>query len=345
MLQRVIMKRFVVWCGCLLLVAGLASLGAAEQVESVLGKDRRVVEVVIPVETQPFDMASSPDGKTLYVTNAGAKMLTVIENNKVVRTVAIGDRPTGLAINAKGDTLYVAVGSENLLAVVDTKTLEIKKKIPGGKFPIGVVLPADERFVMVTCAFDGTVHLISTATWESKQAAVGGMPYFSILSKDEQYLFTSNLNSNDVTVTQLELDDGPLKGDNFHMKAFKTIKVGISPIGLSLSLDGKKLYVANYGGGSVSVISTKNWTVDETIEVGTQPYWIAVHPKDGFLLVSNFGSAFVDVIYPNGKSTQVKVENSLTKIYFAPDGKRAATRMSARAARCASDKAASMQRA
>lgn len=320
------MKRFGFWCGCLLAcLAGSALVAAGQAAGQIFGKDRRVVEVVIPVEAQPFDMAAGPDGKTLYVTNAGAGTLTVIEDNKVARSVRIGSRPTGMAINAKGDTLYVAVGSENLLAVLDAKTLEVKKKIPVGKFPVGVALPPDERFVMATCADDATVHLISTATWETKQAVVGGRPYFSILSKDQKYLFTSNLSSNNVTVTQIELDGGPLKGDNFHLAPYKTVALGTSSIGLSLSLDGKKLYAANYDGGTVSVISTESWTVDKTIGVGAKPYWIAVHPQDGFLLVSNYGSAFVDVIYPDDKHNRVQVGNTLVKIYFSPDGRRAFT--------------------
>lgn len=309
-----------------LLALTLGPLSPAMAGESqIFGKDRRVVEVVIPVEAQPFDMATSPDGKTLYVTNVGAGKLTVIEENKVLRSVAIGGMPTGLALNANGDTLYVALGGENTLAVVAVKTLEVKKKIPVGAFPIGVALPPDERFVLVTCAYDDTIHLVSTASWESKIATVGDMPYFSILSKDQKYIFTSNHSSNNVTVTQLELDQGPLKGDNFHLAPYKTIAVGANPVGLSSSIDGKRLYVANHNAGSVSVISTDSWGVEKTIAVGTQPYWIAVHPKDGYLLVSNWGSAHIDVIYPDGKRTQVQVEHSLTKIFFSPNGKRAFT--------------------
>jgi len=306
----------------LVLLGGLVAMGAEV---SIFGTQKRVVEVVISVEDEPFDMVASPDGKTLYLTNAGAGKLTVIEDNKVVRTAAVGSRPTGMAINGKGDSLYVAVGNENVLKVVDAKTLEVKKSVAVGKFPIGVVLASDERFVIVTCADDNTVHLISTATWEDKTLTVGKRPYFSILSKDEKYLLTANMNSNEVTVTQLELDAGALKGDNFHLSPFKTVAVGSQPAGLSLSLDGKKLYVANYGGRTVNVITTNNWIVDETIDVGTQPYWIAVHPKDGPLLVSNYGSAFVDMIMPDGKRSQVKVENSVVKIYFSADGLRAFT--------------------
>ena len=303
---------------------GPLSLAAAGE-SQIFGKDRRVVEVVIPLEAQPFDMVSSPDGKTLYVTNVSAGKLTMIEENKVVRSVAIGAWPTGLAMNASGEVLYVALGNENALAVVDVKSLEVKRKIPVGKFPIGVALPPDERFVLVTCAYDDSIHLVSTATWESKKATVGDMPYFSILSKDQKTIITSNLSSNNVTVTQLEVDKGPLKGDSFHLAPFKTIAVGLNPVGLSLSIDGKRLYVANYGAKSVSVVSTDKWVVEKTIEVGSQPYWIAVHPTDGFLLVSNWGSPFVDVLYPDGKHTQVQVQNSLTKIYFSRDGKRAFT--------------------
>jgi len=295
------MKPFGACLGCLLVWTTVHSLPAAADQAQIFGKDRRVVEVVIPVETEPFDMASSPDGKTLWVTQVGAGKLSAIEQNKVVRSAAVGARPTGLAVNAAGDTLYVGLGGESALAVVDAKTLAVKRKIPVGSFPVGVALSPDERFVLVTCATDGTIHLVSTASWESGRVVVGGTPYFSILSKDGKLVITSNLSSGQVHLTRLELDAGPLAAGGFHLTPYKSIAVGASPVGLALSLDGERLYVANYGGASVSVLSTRIWAVEQTLAVGTQPYWIAVHPKDGFLLVSNWGSSFVDVIYPDGR--------------------------------------------
>jgi YVTN family beta-propeller protein len=285
-------------------------------------KDRRVVEVTIPVEAQPFDLAVSPDGKTLYVTSVSAGKLSVIRDNRVQQVVAIGTWPTGLALSRDGKTLYVALYMENALAVVDASTLEVRKKIPVGQNPIGVALPTHERFVAVTCYYSGSVDLVSTATGEVKSLKVATWPYFSALSPDDQRMYTTSLGSSELVVTQIELDRGPLKAADIHLAELKRIPVGQSPVGVATSLDGKWVYVANYYAGTIDVVSAAGLALQQTLTVGSNPYWVAVHPRDGTVMVSAFGSPHLDVIHPDQKRTQIQVQNALIKLYFSPDGRR-----------------------
>jgi YVTN family beta-propeller protein len=50
-----------------------------------------------------------------------------------------------------------------------------------------------------------------------------------------------------------------------------TIPVGKSPIGVGVTPDGSKVYVANFQSNTVSVIDTVTNTVIATIRVGVQP--------------------------------------------------------------------------
>ncbi|MCW1301931.1 MAG: YncE family protein, partial [Candidatus Parvarchaeota archaeon] len=52
---------------------------------------------------------------------------------------------------------------------------------------------------------------------------------------------------------------------------FKTISVGSYPWGVAITPNGQYVYVANYGGATVSVISTSTNSVISTISVGTNP--------------------------------------------------------------------------
>jgi YVTN family beta-propeller protein len=57
-----------------------------------------------------------------------------------------------------------------------------------------------------------------------------------------------------------------------------TIAVGSHPVGVAVTPDGSKVYVANRGSRTVSAIATAPNTVVATIDVGLAPFGIAVTP-------------------------------------------------------------------
>jgi len=77
-----------------------------------------------------------------------------------------------------------------------------------------------------------------------------------------------------------------------------TIAVGQFPIGLAITPDGSKLYVANaaFGETTVSVIGTATNTVIATITVGLTPSDVEISPDGGTAYVSNYEGNSVSVI-------------------------------------------------
>ena len=61
-------------------------------------------------------------------------------------------------------------------------------------------------------------------------------------------------------------------------------------MGISISPDGSKVYVGNYGDNSVSVINTASNTVLTTISVGNNPWGISVSPNGSNVYVANQGN-------------------------------------------------------
>src|SRR5262249_54103937 len=60
----------------------------------------------IPVGTEPFGLALTPNGSKLYVTNMNSKSVSVIDtaSNRVVKTIEnVGLSPRGIAITNDGD--------------------------------------------------------------------------------------------------------------------------------------------------------------------------------------------------------------------------------------------------
>ncbi|HOX43635.1 MAG TPA: beta-propeller fold lactonase family protein [Myxococcota bacterium] len=294
----------------------------AGAVAEAIAKDRRVVEVRLPVNQTPFDLAVAADGQRVWVTQVWSHTLSEVRDNKVVRSAHVGQGPTGLGLSADGRLLFVALGVDGALAVVDTESFTVLRKVPVCGFPIGVEVASHGRFVAVTCQQQSSVALVSTSTWEVALVPVGAMPYFSALSPDGARLYTSSTGANVLTVTQIELDREPLGAKGFHAAKLADVEVGAYPVGVCVSADGARVYVANYNGASVSVVGARSLAVEQTLSVGAQPYWVAVHPKDGALLVTNFGATAIDVIGPGDRRTQVEVGQGLVMLRPTRDGRR-----------------------
>jgi YVTN family beta-propeller protein len=58
----------------------------------------------------------------------------------VTSTVAVGQRPWGIAITSDGRKLYTANGPSNDVTVIDAASMQVITKIPAGKIPWGVAI-------------------------------------------------------------------------------------------------------------------------------------------------------------------------------------------------------------
>lgn len=126
--------------------------------------DRRTEEIVrtVDVGDHPCDMLESPDGKRLFVANANANTVSVIDiaSGKVTETLSsalspalpYGSTPNGLALSADGKLLYIANADNNHLAVMDVSREGIARSlgfIPTGWYPTCVrVLPSSGVIVV-----------------------------------------------------------------------------------------------------------------------------------------------------------------------------------------------------
>jgi YVTN family beta-propeller protein len=75
-----------------------------------------------------------------------------------------------------------------------------------------------------------------------------------------------------------------------------TVTVGKDPVALAINETTNRIYVANNGGGSVSVIDGSNDAVVATVNVGALPYVLAVNPVTNKIFVSNTFSDKITLI-------------------------------------------------
>ncbi len=72
--------------------------------------------------------------------------------------------------------------------------------------------------------------------------------------------------------------------------------VGNSPVHMVETLDGRAIYVTNFGGASISVIDTATWTQKRTIAVPAAPHAIVLSPDGRLAYVSCYGGAAIAVL-------------------------------------------------
>jgi YVTN family beta-propeller protein len=92
---------------------------------------------------RPMGLVLSPDETRAYVTNGRGGSISVVDvfTGAVERDMeGIAPRPWGIGASRDGKTLYVAGGPSNDLVIVDAPTGIVRKKVPVGSSPWGVVV-------------------------------------------------------------------------------------------------------------------------------------------------------------------------------------------------------------
>jgi YVTN family beta-propeller protein len=136
-----------------------------------------------------------------------------------------------------------------------------------------------------------------------------------VFSKDRSQIFTSNIQSDSVTLLQRSADPTGWTATN--------ISVGKGPEGGDLSPDGREFWAANSGDGSVSIIDVATKKVVKTLDLGTSRSNRLKFTHDGKLvLVSDLGSNAL-LILDAASRKEVKRLNLGRQpegILIAPDG-------------------------
>src|SRR5215813_4584484 len=83
----------------------------------------------------------------VFVTNEKSNDVTVIQaqNQKVLATIPVGERPRGIAVSRDGRRVFVANSNSNNVSVIDAKSLQVIDTLPAGLDPEGMTLDQDDR--------------------------------------------------------------------------------------------------------------------------------------------------------------------------------------------------------
>ena len=206
----------------------------------------------------------------LLVLNKSANELAIIDpaNGRVAGRVPVGEGPHEVAVSADGRYAFVAnYGAQTpgqTLSMIDIGALKELRRIDLGPLrrPHGIWVAGDK--VYFTAETNRLIARYDPASnkvdWVFGTGQVG--THMVSVNRDQTRMFTANIGSDSVTI--LDKVPGPA-GWNATV-----VPVGKAPEGNDLSPDGKQLWVANGGGGTVSIIDTVSKKVVETIDVQTK---------------------------------------------------------------------------
>ena len=282
---------------------------------SVVDPATDTVIATVPVGTNPFGAAVTPDGSQAWVTNNGSNTVSVIDTatNTVVTTVAVGRLPQTIAFSPDGSRAYVGhfvspgVGGVD---VIDTAAATVLADVPVDNQPDGIAVTPDGSRVYVADFVGSSVDVIDAATnTVAARIADSGArtPNGIVLSPDGSHAYTANFNSNNVS----DIDTAT--------NTIRSLIPGFSgPAAVALSADGSRLYVANENGNTVGVVDTATDTVVATFPAGPVPTGIVVDGATGY--VSDAGSNTVSV-FDTGTDTvtaTIPVGNTPIAVAQAP---------------------------
>jgi len=113
-----------------------------------------------------------------------------------------------------------------------------------------------------------------------------------------------------------------IDGSNLQAEAF--VPVGVNPVAVVCTSDGRKAYVTNQGSSTVSVISTKDNTNQQNIPVGASPGPVTISDDNNYVFVANEGDGTVSVIDTNSDmvTNTLTVGNTPTQLVWDPGLKR-----------------------
>jgi len=262
----------------------------------------------------------------LLVLDKEDNMLSIIDpaTTKTVARIPTGEAPHEIAVSDDGEMAFVAnYGARtpgNSLCVVDLAAQKELRRVDLGALrrPHGIVFA--EGKVWFTAEENRLIARYDPASNQIDWVLGLGQnrTHMLLFSKDHSQIFTSNIQSNSITLLQ--------RGADPYAWSATDIAVGKGPEGGDLSPDGKEYWAANSNDGTISIIDVATKRVEQTLDVKTgHSNRLKFTPDGKQVLVSDPGNHTV-VILEAASRKEVKrlnVGRFPEGILVAPDGSRA----------------------
>ncbi|MFD1820670.1 40-residue YVTN family beta-propeller repeat-containing protein [Pseudarcicella hirudinis] len=251
----------------------------------------------LPLNDLPLNLIVSPSHKYLAVSNNGqsTQSITLIDavTEKVLDDVSIPKSYLGLAFSDDEKTLYASAGNDNKIIVysIENQKLVQKSEIVLGKpwpnkiSPVGLCVDSERQLLYVVTKDDRSLYICDLKTNAvSKKVDLTNEAYTCMLSPNRKTLYISMWGGAKVAFfdTALQTLSGEVLTDK-------------NPNDLTLTKDGKYLFVSHGNDNTVSVIETNTRQKIESLSasiypdspIGTTPNGVALNEDETKLYIAN----------------------------------------------------------
>lgn len=305
--------------GAVLAASGIAAGGAAANAADIGTGDPVIVG------NYASGMASTPDGRYLYVTVQSMGQVRVIDTalGQISASIAVGNWPRGIAMSADGARAYVVNSFDHSVSVIDTASnavlTTVMLQMTSNAYPWSIAISPDGERLYVSGVQRGELGVIELDTLESRTLSLWPASYYGgglAVSPDGSRVYIMSANGLPTptltvfdtvaeTFTPFPLPDAPNR----------------AMTSLAVSPDGERLYVTV--GGEIRVLDTADdsMNVIQTIPVGSLSNLLL--SADGTrLYVSRLSDGGGIDVYETATSTlmeSIPLE-SPTELALSPDG-------------------------
>jgi PQQ-dependent catabolism-associated beta-propeller protein len=241
----------------------------------------------IEVCKRPRDMAFSPDHKQIMVVCGDSNALGLVDvaTGKLTGTVPLGDSPEMFALSPDGQFAYVSIEDDSVMAAYDLVSKKPVFEVKTGGEPEGVLITPDGKTAYVTSEVANLVHEIDlTSRKVVKNIQVGKRPRRFVLAAGGAELWVSN--ELDASVGVVDTKTRALKlSIPFEVKGMRSSD--ITPVGMTLSPDGRSVWVGLGRANHVAEVDVASHTVKRLVLVGKRAWGLRLHPDGKTLYVAN----------------------------------------------------------
>jgi YVTN family beta-propeller protein len=229
----------------------------------------------IPLSSDlPLNMAVSPDGIHLAVTNNGNGRQTIdiidLKRRRLLTSTPISKSWLGLTFAKSHPWLYVSGGNDDIIiryqltrdTLIGKDSIVLGKPWPVEKIsPTGLTLDETHDRLYVVTKENNTLYICDTKTMTVlHKVALSAEAYTVLLNPRRPELYITGWGGRKVWIFDTE-----------HSTLTDSIPTDDHPNDMAISADGRWLYVANANANTVSVIDTKTKSVAETLHTALAP--------------------------------------------------------------------------
>jgi PQQ-dependent catabolism-associated beta-propeller protein len=186
--------------------------------------------------------------ETLLVSNEKGNSITVLDADslKVLRTVAVGQRPRGILLSKDKKYLYICASDDDRIDVLDLDSYTLQAPLPSGPDPETFALHPDGNHLYVSNEDNSLVSIVDIAAHRiTGEISVGVEPEGMSVSPDGKWIVNTSETTNMAHFV-----------DNDTHQVVANVLVDSRPRHAEWTSDGAQVWVSAEIGGTVSVIDS-----------------------------------------------------------------------------------------